>query len=587
MKILIRILKFYINLLRLKLLLLVALALTATFFESISIGLLFPVLIGVGDDNVINRTMQKAFSFFQVEYTLLSLLCVFCVIVILRCLFLFVYDVVSYRIRTGFECSCSNTLLKEIFGFEYSAFIQHSSGEISSIIAREMRAAIKGIVFVNRGIIQFCFMLFYVCVPLVLRPFLTLSLILLALPFLWVVVLFIRRAKYYSQQNVAAKVTFQQTLIQGMQNFKYFKITTTFPFLLSFMQTVLQKIKKYDRKQSLLTALNTHMFDPLIAILICSIIYYDCGIRGKNVLEVVFVLGLIFKAFKSAVTTQMQMKRGSEMYGSIELLENFQEDVKRNQEINGSENVGANDFDQEIRLEHVSFKYPAKAEYLLRDISMTITPKSTIAFVGSSGSGKSTLVNIIAGLLNPTDGKIFLGEKTYAVLNKKQLRGRIGYVSQEKMILNDTVSNNIFLWQEHQDVEKMKTSLSMACLDSVVDALPDRHETVLGENGVDLSGGQRQRLCIAREFYRDADLIIFDEATSDLDSATEREIRNNIKILRGKKTLLIIAHRLSTIQDVERIFVLGEGRILEEGNYQELYNKNGKFREMVALQQFE
>ena len=218
------------------------------------------------------------------------------------------------------------------------------------------------------------------------------------------------------------------------------------------------------------------------------------------------------------------------------------------------------------------------------NINITLPPKQTVAFVGASGAGKSTLVTLLTGLLKPTAGEIFLGSARYEDIDQRLLRKSIGYVTQESVIFHDTIRDNITLWSDRGDEVRVRSAAAGAYINQFIEDLPKGYDTVLGDSGLNISGGQRQRINIARELYKNVRILIFDEATSSLDSESEREIQVNIDAFRGEKTVVVIAHRLSTIRNSDLIFVLKDGGIVEQGAYDELYSRGGEFRAMVDQQ---
>ena len=196
-------------------------------------------------------------------------------------------------------------------------------------------------------------------------------------------------------------------------------------------------------------------------------------------------------------------------------------------------------------------------------------------------------MNIISGLLVPDQGNILVDGVSYTDLNITSLQKRIGYITQEPVIFNDTIFNNVTFWSNKTSDNHVafKGALQKANIHQFVNDLPNKEETKLGNNGSNLSGGQKQRISIARELYKDVDFLFMDEATSALDSETEKQIQSNIESLHGQYTILIIAHRLSTIKNADRVVVLDKGRIQKVGTYDELISESISFKRMVELQE--
>jgi ABC-type multidrug transport system fused ATPase/permease subunit len=262
--------------------------------------------------------------------------------------------------------------------------------------------------------------------------------------------------------------------------------------------------------------------------------------------------------------------------------------VLQNQEEGGSQVL--DDLREGIEFRHVHFAYDGEDGDVLHDINITVPVNETVALVGESGAGKSTLVDMMTLMLRPRTGEIRIDGVPHDEIDLASWRPQIGYVSQETVVLDDTVANNIHLWQGdiEEDLalrERMVHAAERAHADHFIRDLPNGYQTVVGDRGIRLSGGQRQRLFVARELFKQPNLLLLDEATSDLDTASEQHIQDSIDALKGKVTVVIIAHRLSTVKNADRVYVLDEGRVIEEGAYHELRaREDGEFREMVEMQ---
>jgi subfamily B ATP-binding cassette protein MsbA len=198
------------------------------------------------------------------------------------------------------------------------------------------------------------------------------------------------------------------------------------------------------------------------------------------------------------------------------------------------------------------------------------------------------MVNLIIGLLEPTSGQILINGTERSLFDKATYRRRFGYITQEPVIFNDNIFNNVTFWDEKtpENLARFREAIRLANIESFVESLPEKEETKLGDNGMLVSGGQKQRISIARELYKEVDVLILDEATSALDSETERSIQENIENLRGKYTIIIVAHRLSTVKKADKILVLNGGNVEGEGSFEELVDRNSLFKRMVELQEF-
>lgn len=233
-----------------------------------------------------------------------------------------------------------------------------------------------------------------------------------------------------------------------------------------------------------------------------------------------------------------------------------------------------------IELQHVTFKYARKGRPAIRDISLTIAPGEKIALVGATGAGKSTLARILLGMHLPDQGRIMFDGVDLREYDLSQFRNQMGVVLQETFLFNDTVLANLTLNDDSIPFEKVRDSARLACAEDIILQLEDGYETKVGPNGNRLSGGQRQRLNLARALAHDPAILVLDEATSSLDLALEKQVHQNLASLGC--TRVIIAHRLATVMDADRILVMEDGRLVQEGTYDSLSSQPGPFRTLVT-----
>ena len=243
------------------------------------------------------------------------------------------------------------------------------------------------------------------------------------------------------------------------------------------------------------------------------------------------------------------------------------------------------DFQTAISLKNISFKYDN--EYVLKDFSLEIPKGKTVALVGQSGSGKSTIANLIARFYDVNEGAITFDGIDIRDLKIHSLRDLIGIVSQDSILFNDSITNNLLIGKTSATEAEIKEAAKVANAYDFIEALPNKFQTNIGDMGGKLSGGQKQRLSIARAVLKNPPIMILDEATSALDTESEKLVQNALEKMMMNRTSLVIAHRLSTIQNADIIVVMEKGKIIEQGNHASLMAKNGTYRKLVEMQSFQ
>ncbi|HPF16271.1 MAG TPA: ABC transporter ATP-binding protein [Thermotogota bacterium] len=355
------------------------------------------------------------------------------------------------------------------------------------------------------------------------------------------------------------------------------------PFFLnrfkSFQNTWTTHSKKKVKQSVLLL-----VFGILVAFIPFLIVF---GFGGYLVLQGQITVGLLFAfiqllnyiAFPLQELPLLLGKIKSSIAGGRRLISLLSVEVERSDGIEGT--LAGEDL---IRFENVSFRYPDQKEWALKDVSFSIRKGERIAFVGSSGCGKSTVFKLILGDYSPQKGKVIAGDHKLEEWSLHSLRNHMATVVQEPFLLDISIQDNITLGHFDAQDPLFERVLSQAQINTFLSQLPDGLETLGGELGSRFSGGQRQRICVARALMKQTPLILMDEATSALDNETESLILKTIRELPGETTILMIAHRIQPLGFVDRFIVMDQGRIVEEGNHEELIEKNGRYKQLFQSQ---
>jgi ABC-type multidrug transport system fused ATPase/permease subunit len=393
-----------------------------------------------------------------------------------------------------------------------------------------------------------------------------------------------KRTKILSKKFTNKNHVFQGLMIQQVAFFKYLKASG---LIRSFAGKLVKNVGEIERNQvqvGKLNAIVSGLREPVLMVVLVSVILiqvnYLEGVLSLIILSVLF----FYRALNAVLQLQTAYNNFLNVSGSLENMKSFVQELQ-----NGCEQNGTNEFEnfkEEISLVNINFAY--KERPIIRNVSFTIKKNTTISFVGESGSGKTTLMNLVAGLLKPAIGKMAIDGQNYDDLDLRTFQSKIGYITQDPVVFDDTIYNNVTFWspKTEDNIARFNQVMKSANVLEFVAELSLKENTLLGNNGISLSGGQKQRISIARELYKDVAILLMDEATSALDSENENLIKENIESLKGKYTIIIIAHRLSTIKDTDRIILMKDGEIGDQGSFDELFSTSQEFKRMVELQNF-
>ena len=298
-----------------------------------------------------------------------------------------------------------------------------------------------------------------------------------------------------------------------------------------------------------------------------------------NIAEFVIYVNMLTWPVTSLGWTSSLVQRAAASQARINEFLNTKPEIQ-------STNLSEFTFNEFIQFENIGLTYPEKSEKALRNINFTLKKGESLAILGNTGSGKTSIANLLLRLLEPTEGRILIDGIDLKNINLGGYRRSIGYVPQEVFLFSDSVLNNISfgLATNHQNLEKIKNASNEAALTENIKNFKEGYSTVIGERGVSLSGGQKQRVAIARAFIKNPEILIMDDCLSALDTRTESIILENLQLIMKGKTSFIISHRASSVKDANRIIVLENGEIIEEGNHDNLMLKNGKYSEIFAKQ---
>jgi len=303
------------------------------------------------------------------------------------------------------------------------------------------------------------------------------------------------------------------------------------------------------------------------------------SISSEDFIRFILLLFSLFGPMKNLSNVFNELQNGLASADRVFSILDTKSDI-----INVPDATHVDNLEKEIIFKDVSFHYGNKDEQVLKNINFSISSGQIIALVGPSGAGKSTLVDLIPRFYDTTKGSICIDDNNIKEMNINSLRSLMGIVTQETFLFNDTLRANISYGVESISDDIIKDAAIAANAHEFIKKLPDGYETIIGERGVSLSGGQRQRIAIARAIVKNPPILILDEATSSLDTESEKKVQEAIEKLMRNRTVIVIAHRLSTVHNADKIIVLDKGEIIDEGSHDELINRDGIYKQLHNMQ---
>ena len=491
-------------------------------------------------------------------------------------------------IKTGMASRIRAQLFKKITYLDSRYFLHNKKGELTTKLTHDIQEIEYGILFFLEVVLREPIMILITFVVMLLISIKLTLFVLIVLPFSGYLI-----GKIGKQLK---KTSLKAQSIQG-------NIATSIDEMMSNNQAIKSNniessiIAKFNQINKIYYKLNTWMlrrrdlssplseFLGMVVVLIVlffggsMILKQQSNLEAELFITYIVIFSQIIQPAKVFSNAFYFIQKGMASLERVEEVLNEKNEIE--EQINGKLIVN---FSESIIFKQVDFAY--EQQLVLNQLSFEIPKGKRVALVGVSGSGKTTITKLLMRFYDVNKGKVLLDNIEIKDIELKALRNLIAWVPQQNFLFNDTIAYNIAL-SENVDVKKMQMALEMANLQDFISHQSNGIETIVGDNGIKLSGGEQQRIAIARAFYKDAPIVILDEATAHLDSQNENAIQNAIHKLMQDRTVLIIAHRLSTIQSCDKIIVLEKGKIIEQGSHQELMEKRATYYNLVQMQQMQ
>ena len=411
-----------------------------------------------------------------------------------------------------------------------------------------------------------------------------------------IAIIMIPLASYFARflGNRISKVTTQAMdmaavlnsyLMEIFRNHKLIKVFQKETYEASRANTALEQLKNKGKKLAIIYARSSPIMEFLTGIMIAILIYYSGNLIMRdelalnNFFSFLAAMMLAYQPVRSLATLNLTINQGLAASKRILPIIDQKHNIFENEKLDKLKVLSGT-----ITFEKVNFKYNSEQRLILKNVNLNITGGEMTSLVGHSGAGKSTMLNLIPRFYDFSDGDIKIDNQSIKSKRLSSLRENISLVSQETTLFDDTILNNIKYANLNATEQDIREAAKLSFSEEFIDLLPNKYDTKIGENGIRLSGGEKQRLSIARAFLKNSKIILLDEATSSLDSETEKKIQDALNFLTKGKTTLVIAHRLSTILNSHKIYVIDNGEVIGEGNHEELLKSSEAYKNFYDKQ---
>ncbi|MEZ7901162.1 MAG: subfamily B ATP-binding cassette protein MsbA [Flavobacteriales bacterium] len=488
-------------------------------------------------------------------------------------------------VRNGIVKDYRNKIYSKILALPLSYFSDERKGDIISKMTNDVKeiewSVLRSLEAVYRDPIAITITISWL---IFMSPSLSLF-ILLLIPIVVIIALItrkLRKASANSQELIGDMISTTEETLSGLKIIKGFNG---------------EQIKKedFEEENERYTSQMTKMFrridmaSPLseflgVSVIIATMLYggslvFSGKMTGEELITYLGIFYTVIAPAKSLTDAVSNAQRG------IASMNRINEILDADNIIHDPKNpIEVKELTEKIEFNHLNFKY--QDDYVIKDVSFSIPKGKSVALVGQSGSGKSTIANLLPRFYDLEEGEITIDGNNIKDISIKNLRNLMGVVTQDAILFNDTIANNISFGMENSSADKIMEAAKIANAHDFILQLPNGYETNIGDGGGKLSGGQKQRISIARAVLKNPDILVLDEATSALDTESEKLVQDALNNLMRNRTSLIIAHRLSTIQHADEIIVMQDGKIMERGTHEELINQKGIYTKLTDMQSF-
>lgn len=531
------------------------------------------------DVSMSTQYIIKAMEFVGMKATLGNVLTIFVMLVLVRSVFYIFSRYFIVRTRYALQGNILLGTFDDFFNARWSFFSSNKQGTLLNTFTREITNVGEAYEVISNYIAYILQCCMFILVPFYISWKVALVSLACAIVFMLPFVFFGKLSYRLGRTNTRMANTMISVIQEALGSAKIILGFGKQSKSLSKLATTFRLFSSATIKSQTLSAAIPQMYYPF-GILVLVITIYAGRSMSNTLSEIVAVLYSFMRILPIVGNIMAQRTNINHYFPSYEQVSELKQQAKEMKQTSGTKPFST--LKSNISLEKVTFAYSGN-EAVLKDVDLNIAKGRMVAVVGRSGSGKSTLIDIIMGFNQPLEGRVSIDGTPLQEFDTLSYRGHIGYVPQESTLFNMSIRDNLLWAKEDATDDEVKEACDIANASEFIEDLPKAYETIAGDRGVRLSGGQIQRIALARAVLRKPDILILDEATSSLDTQSERLIQHAIESIAKKTTVIIVAHRLSTIINADYIYVFDEGRVVEEGTHTELMSRNGSFSRMHLI----